>query len=235
MSDNGPQFTAQEFEACMLANGIKHSRTAPYHPATNGEAERFVQTFKRSLRAGKEDDGSLNQKLSQFLLAYRSTPHATTGVLPAELFFKHKIRTRLDRIRPSVREYVHKKQAEQTECHGGSSQPRSFSVGQTVLVRNLRDGPRWLVGVVVQKLGPVSYEVDVNGQVWRRHTDQLLAYKGSSRPEIQREPSSSDISVWPALPGVATSAASEPAPHPNITPPATTPSTGSSDGRIGSP
>lgn len=39
VSDNGPQFTAQEFEK---SNGIRHQRGAPYHPATNGEAERFV-------------------------------------------------------------------------------------------------------------------------------------------------------------------------------------------------
>ena len=61
ISDNGPQFTTKEFEECMCANGVKHSRirSAPYHPATNGEAERFVQTFKRSLQAGRSDAGTI--------------------------------------------------------------------------------------------------------------------------------------------------------------------------------
>ena len=67
VSDNGPQFIANELKAFMLANGIKHSSSSPYHPATNGEAERFVQTFKRSLKAGKRDAGTMTQKLSQFL------------------------------------------------------------------------------------------------------------------------------------------------------------------------
>lgn len=93
VSDNGPQFTAKEFEECMQANGITHIKSPPYHPATNGEAERFVQTFKRSLRAGVDDGGTVHQKLSQFLLAYRTTPQATTGVAPAELFLKRHIRT----------------------------------------------------------------------------------------------------------------------------------------------
>ena len=66
VSDNGPQFTSQEFETCMLVN--KHSRGAPYHPATNGEVEQFVKTFKRSLRIGQVDEGTVFQKLSQFLL-----------------------------------------------------------------------------------------------------------------------------------------------------------------------
>ena len=88
VSDNGPQFTAAEFEECMKANGIKHIKSSPYHPSTNGEAERFVQTFKHALKVGRSDKGSLLQKLARFLLTYRSTPNATTGVSPAGLFLK---------------------------------------------------------------------------------------------------------------------------------------------------
>ena len=53
VSDNRPQFISSEFERFMKVNGIKHIRTSPYHPASNGEAERFVQTFKHSLKASK--------------------------------------------------------------------------------------------------------------------------------------------------------------------------------------
>ena len=56
VSDNGPQFTSSEFEWCMRANSIKHIWTSPYHPASSGEAERFVQTFKHAMRAGEKDD-----------------------------------------------------------------------------------------------------------------------------------------------------------------------------------
>ena len=49
VSDNGPQFTAREFTHFLAANGVQHVRSAPYHPATNGTAERFVQTFKQAL------------------------------------------------------------------------------------------------------------------------------------------------------------------------------------------
>ena len=34
VSDIGPQFTSREFEDCMAMNGTRHSRSAPYHPAT---------------------------------------------------------------------------------------------------------------------------------------------------------------------------------------------------------
>ena len=42
VSDNGPQFTSEEFAHFIAANGIKHITSAPYHPSTNGLAERFV-------------------------------------------------------------------------------------------------------------------------------------------------------------------------------------------------
>ena len=174
VSDNGSQFPAAEFEECMKANGIKHIKSSHYHPSTNGEAERFVQTFKHALKMGRSDKGSLQQKLAKFLLTYRSTPNATTGVSPAELFLKHSLRTKLDLLRPSLRSQVESKQADQKYYHDLHSREREFEVGQTVSVRNLRGQPKWLEGTIIEKTGPVSYKVTVGDQVWRRHADQLL-------------------------------------------------------------
>ena len=78
ITDNGPQFISQEFEVFPKANGNQHCRLAPYHPARNGEAERYVQTFKQATRAAKNDPGTLPTKLMRFLLSYRATPNATT-------------------------------------------------------------------------------------------------------------------------------------------------------------
>ena len=47
----------------MASNIIKHLGSAHYHPATNGEAERFVQTFKYSLNIGRHYQETLIQKL----------------------------------------------------------------------------------------------------------------------------------------------------------------------------
>ena len=154
VSDNGPQFTSHKFELCMKANGIKHIRTSPYHPASNGEVERFVQTFKQAMQAGKSDTGSLNVKLARFLLTYRSTPSTTTGVTPAELFLKRPLRTRLDLLRPSLQSHMRMKQADQKRLHDAHSKFRAFEVGQSVLVRNLREGPKWLTGTVLEQTGP---------------------------------------------------------------------------------
>ena len=85
VSDNGPQFIADEFGEFMQSNGIKHIKSAPYHPATNGMAERFVQTSKQALCAALVEKKSITWKQAKFLLAYRSTLHALTGETPAVL------------------------------------------------------------------------------------------------------------------------------------------------------
>ena len=40
LSNNGPQFTSSEFTDFCKGNGVKHVRVSPYHPASNGLAER---------------------------------------------------------------------------------------------------------------------------------------------------------------------------------------------------
>lgn len=64
LSNNCPQLPKQfeEFKLFMEANEIQHIRMAPYHPATNGLAERFVWTMKQALKAS-QGQGSLNRHL----------------------------------------------------------------------------------------------------------------------------------------------------------------------------
>lgn len=178
VSDNGPQFTAQEFSEFAKANGIKHTLVAPYHPRSNGQAERFVQTFKQFFKA--EGSKSIKQSLARFLFSYRTTPNSTTGQTPAELFLNRRLRTRLDLMRPNLGRKVFDKQVEQKVTHDKVSKEREFSLGEQVLVQNFRGEPRWLEGTVTEQTGPVSYKVLVEDQLWRRHVDQMHKKRESS-------------------------------------------------------
>ncbi len=102
VNNSGPQFTSEEFGYFLKTNGVKHLRFAPFDPTTNGLIERFVQTFKHSLKASKEPI-PLQQRLDSFLLQYRNTPHSTTKETPAMLFLHRRLRTRLDLLKPSVK------------------------------------------------------------------------------------------------------------------------------------
>ena len=53
VSDNATNFSSAEFQEWCHYRGIKHLTEAPYHPATNGSAERLVQSFKQSLKKSK--------------------------------------------------------------------------------------------------------------------------------------------------------------------------------------
>nr|XP_037270564.1 uncharacterized protein K02A2.6-like [Rhipicephalus microplus] len=46
VSDNGPAFTSAQYLEFLTRNGIRRMLVPPYHPASNGVAERVVQTVK---------------------------------------------------------------------------------------------------------------------------------------------------------------------------------------------
>ena len=119
VSDNGTAFTSQEFRDFLRQNGIRHTTTAPYQPASNGLAERCVQTFKRAMK--KEVVQDLQYELSKFLFRYRITPHTTTSIPPAQLLMGRQLLTPLGRLRPNLSARVHTAQTAQKIKHDKSS------------------------------------------------------------------------------------------------------------------
>ena len=147
----------------MQSNGIKHIQSTPYHPATNGAAERLVCTFKQSMKAGRFDKLSVHHHLRNFLLTYRSTPHATTGETPASLFLGHQLRTRFDLLHPSLERKVLSKQSEQKQFHDQHTHMRELNPGDKVLVKYQSDQ---IPGVIIQRVGNLSYFIRLdNGRV----------------------------------------------------------------------
>ncbi|KER22812.1 hypothetical protein T265_09181 [Opisthorchis viverrini] len=73
-SDNGSQFCSSCFQEFCRENAITHFRSPPYHPQSNGQAERFVDTFKRALLKSR-GEGTPVEVLQGFLLVYRTTPN----------------------------------------------------------------------------------------------------------------------------------------------------------------
>ena len=184
VSDNGPQFTSREMSEFMAMNGVRHIRVAPYHPSSNGAAEKAVQTVKNSLKASIQDGQSLVTRLARFLMSYRNAPQVATGRSPAELLYGRTLRTRLDLLRPDRVQRAADCQTRMAETAGGEL--RGFGIGEHVWARSF-SGPKWRRGRIAAKTGPVSYEVDVGNACWSRHADQLLRAGQSGQAMTQEE------------------------------------------------
>ena len=180
VSDNGPGFISKEFQKFTTANGIRHIVSPPYHPASNGAAERAVQVVKQALRKHvldiRDSGRSLQHRLSNFLLRYRCTPDTVTGQSPAELFLKRPLRNSFSLLKPNLRQRIEMQQDNQLKYQGANRRPRTLSANQSVRVRNFRGGKeKWNPGTIVRELSPRTFEVLVRGETRLCHMDQLVA------------------------------------------------------------
>ncbi|XP_026824407.1 uncharacterized protein K02A2.6-like [Ooceraea biroi] len=150
VSDNGRTFIAEEFSDFLKNNGIRHRRTAPYHPATNGLAERFVQTMKQSLRKLNTTNSNIKANLQKFLFHYRLMPHPELNKSPAEAMFGRKLRSRLDLMFPETNK--------SNNIENQLDKVRKFERGERVAAREYLDkNVKWRFGNVVSKLGTKRY------------------------------------------------------------------------------
>ena len=94
-TDNGPQFDPDEFKTFCENLGVEHIKGIPYWPPSNSEVENHNKTLLKIVRIAKIEKRDVRLEVENFLFAYRTTPHCTTGMSPAELLFKRKLRTKL--------------------------------------------------------------------------------------------------------------------------------------------
>jgi transposase InsO family protein len=85
MTDNGSCYRSAAFAKACRRLGLKHIRTKPYTPRTNGKAERFVQTCLREWAYARAYLNSKQraEELPFFLHRYNwHRPHAGIGAKP---------------------------------------------------------------------------------------------------------------------------------------------------------
>ena len=142
-SDNAAQFTSKVFVDYLSQAGICHRKTTPYWPQANGEVERQNRSFLQRIRIAQTEGKNWRDELLNYLMCYRSTPHSTTGVSPAEALFKRSMCTKLPELsRPNVadeefRERDHLQKMKGKEYGDGRrhATDNDLSIGDTVLVQ----------------------------------------------------------------------------------------------------
>jgi transposase InsO family protein len=85
LTDNGPCFYRLQFGGACQDLNIRHTRTRPYRPQTNGKAERFIQTALREWAYARRYENSAQrlQYLQPWTHQYNwHRPHASLGQVP---------------------------------------------------------------------------------------------------------------------------------------------------------
>ena len=136
MTDNGSAYLSRDFQVALAAAGLKHKRTRPYTPRTNGKAERFIQTSLREWAYAQPYATSQERSaaLTTWLDHYNTTrPHtALDGCPPAarlrQLQLLCSIQGTVASSRPAFR----------NDCSGGPGQGSPQATGDSRREASLR-------------------------------------------------------------------------------------------------
>ncbi|WP_322948000.1 integrase core domain-containing protein [Methylobacterium durans] len=85
MTDNGSAYRSRAFAAAIQADDLRHLRTRPYTPRTDGKAERFIQSSLREWAYARPFANSAERSLAMlpWIGAYNYTrPHTALGGKP---------------------------------------------------------------------------------------------------------------------------------------------------------
>ena len=182
ISDNGPQYSSQEFQQFAKDYEFKHMTSSPYHPQGNGEAERAVKTVKKLLRDTSDHNLAL--------LTYRSTPLSWCKHSPAQLLMGRQIRSTLPISTKSlmpkwpdlnefckINQHFKNEQKKNYDRRHRTSELPTFEEDESVFVATDRDSVP-VPGRIVHTTRDRSYVVQTPSGVIRRNRSYI-----HSRPE----------------------------------------------------
>lgn len=187
VTDNGPQFTSAAFATFLKDQGVTLIHSSVYHPASNGAIERFNRVFKACIQSAIIQNKPWKTTTTDFLQAYRATPHAMTNASPFELMHGRKMRTKLNVLAPppatvqdaDVRSRVSLRQSrmkQYCDAKRGARTP-SFREGDSVRVRKPvhvpKGHPKFSTPIKIKRqVGESTYILD-DGKTW--HASHLAA------------------------------------------------------------
>ena len=182
VSDNGTQFTSVAFAEWYVQHAITHLTSAPFHPPSNGEAERLNGVFKQATKRAAGEGKTKHQALREFPVNYRSTPSCSTGRTPAEMMLCRQFRYPLSMLQPI------KKVAPSSPKH-------QLAVGDYVYFREYtRRTKRWLPGRFAGHIGLKMCLIESDDGQVRRHIGQI---NRSYEPKNLRQPTATRMEMPP--------------------------------------
>ena len=194
VSDNGPQYSSEEYKQFAKDYNFIHNTISPRYPQSGGLHEKTVQTVKNLLEKCKV----ANQDPYFALLDYRNTP--IDGVTPAQALMSRRLRSPLPiyqrklNPKPINRTTFHaarQQQQQQQRKHYDRTAKSLAPLEKGDAVRFKKDPQAaWTRGTVIRKHeAPRSYVIKgENGTEYRRNRRHLRKTR-----EHQADPDSPDI------------------------------------------
>ncbi|WOH15373.1 hypothetical protein DCAR_0934911 [Daucus carota subsp. sativus] len=96
VSDRDPRFTSRFWKSLQEAMGTRLNFSTAFHPQTDGQSERTIQTLEEMLRACViEFKGSWDEYIALMEFAYNNHFHSSIGMAPYEALYGRKCRSPL--------------------------------------------------------------------------------------------------------------------------------------------
>ena len=89
LSDNGPCYVSAELATYLETHGLGHTRSAPYHPMTQGKIERYHRSMKNVVKLEKyHNPWELERAIARFVDDYnhRRLHEALDNITPADVY-----------------------------------------------------------------------------------------------------------------------------------------------------
>lgn len=176
ITDNGPQYSSDEFRRFVKQWEFDHKTSSPGYPQSNGKAENAVKTAKSIMKKAKAS--GTDPYLA--MLDFRNTPTQGMNTSPAQRLFSRRTKTLLPTsqqlLEPqTMNDNMEKVKSRQKEYYDKSAKPLPpLQQGDTVRIAPLGYDKGWKRGTIAKEAGVRSYIVDKDdGTQIRRNRKHL--------------------------------------------------------------
>ncbi len=126
LSDNGPCYLSQQLATYLDTHGLPHTRSAPYHPMTQGKIERYHRSLKNVVKLEHYyAPWEVERAVARFVEDYnhRRYHEALQNVTPADVFFGRQAAILARRERIKRRTLRRRKQENLNQPHPAAIRP----------------------------------------------------------------------------------------------------------------
>ena len=189
LTDNGPQFRAEQYANFAKEWEFNHITSSPYHSQANGKAESAVKIAKRLIKKANRD----HQDIHLAILTWRNTPAEGNNLSPVQKLQSRRTKTLLPTtsglLQPRVvthvpEDIVYRRQKAKAYYDKGAHPLPPLEIGDTVRLQPQDKKGFWSKATVVKKVAERSYLVKTaQGHLLRRNR-KFLRFTGEMPDEV---------------------------------------------------